>query len=71
MAVNAVFTQDLSVGDTAVFDPILGPEEIMSKNEATLTNGCDCLHMQVRRPNNASRFVVRGLWEPVMQTSTV
>jgi hypothetical protein len=71
MAVNAIFVQELNVGDCAVFDPILGPEEIMSKTEVELSNGCTGLHMQVRRANNASRFVVRGLWEPVMQTSTV
>jgi hypothetical protein len=58
----------LAVGDTAVFDPIYGPERIIEAHPATLPNAVKCLHLHVHdgREKGGSRYIVRGVHEPVV-----
>lgn len=67
-----VFARELEVGSWATFDPIYGPEKVLSITRFMLTEpvegfaqygmGVEVLHLQVGR-----RFITRSAYEPVLE----
>lgn len=67
-----IFARELEVGSWATFDPIYGPEKVLSISRFVLTEpvdgfaqygaGVEVLHLQV-----GSRFITRSAYEPVLE----